>query len=219
MVLLRATLNIQGDPSRNNRSEPSLHSSTPEASKGPEMRDGYRNGMILAAMCLATFIAILDTSLVNLGLHRIQADLHSSMSTLQWVIDLYNLAYAVLILTGGTLGDLFGWRRIFVIAVLTFAAGSPICAVKPDAAVLIAGRGIAGVGAALELPAALAILNVTYPDAQRRAWAIALWGGMNGLAMAIGPTAGGLLVDSFGWRSRQPNVAVETRLPYYPDLG
>jgi MFS transporter, DHA2 family, methylenomycin A resistance protein len=165
------------------------------------MRDSDRNGMILAAMCLATFIAILDTSLVNLGLHSIQADLHSSMTTLQWVIDLYNLAYAVLILTGGTLGDLFGRRRIFILGLLTFAARSLICAIAPGAEVLFAGRGIAGVGAALELPAALAILNVTYPDAQRRAWAIALWGGMNGLAMAIGPTAGGLLVESFGWRS------------------
>lgn len=117
------------------------------------------------------------------------------------MINLYNLAYAVLILTGGTLGDLFGRRRIFITGVLTFAAGSLICAIAPGAAVLIAGRGIAGVGAALELPAALAILNITYPDAQRRARAIALWGGMNGLAMAIGPTAGGLLVDNFGWRS------------------
>ena len=120
------------------------------------MPHNARNGMILAAMCLATFIAILDTSLVNLGLHSIQADLHSSMSTLQWVINLYSLAYAVLILTGGTLGDLFGRRRIFILGVLTFAVGSLICAIAPGAAVLIAGRGIAGVGAALELPAALA---------------------------------------------------------------
>jgi MFS transporter, DHA2 family, methylenomycin A resistance protein len=165
------------------------------------MRDTYRNGLSLAAMCLATFIAILDTSLVNLGLHSIQNDLHSGMTTLQWVIDLYNLAYAVLILTGGALCDLFGRRRIFIIGVLIFAIGSLICAIAPGAAILIAGRGIAGIGAALELPAALAILNVTYPDARKRASAIALWGGMNGLAMAIGPTTGGLLVDSFGWRS------------------
>lgn len=165
------------------------------------MPNGSRSGLVLAAMCLATFIAILDTSLVNLGLHSIQADLHSGMATLQWVIDLYNLAYAVLILTGGTLGDLYGRRRIFILGVLVFAGGSLLCAVAPSAAVLIAGRGIAGAGAALELPAALAILNVTYPDARRRAGAIALWGGMNGLAMAVGPTVGGILVDSFGWRS------------------
>lgn len=104
------------------RELPPFHSPAyPNLPKGPDIRDRERNGMILAAMCLATFIAILDTSLVNLGLHSIQADLHSAMTTVQWVIDLYNLAYAVLILTGGTLGDLFGRRRIFIIGVVIFA--------------------------------------------------------------------------------------------------
>jgi MFS transporter, DHA2 family, methylenomycin A resistance protein len=123
------------------------------------------------------------------------------MATLQWVIDLYNLSYAVLILTGGTLGDLYGRRRIFILGLLIFAAGSLICALAPSATVLIAGRGVTGVGAALELPTALAILNIAYPNAHERTRAIALWGGMNGLAMAIGPTVGGILVDRFGWRS------------------
>jgi EmrB/QacA subfamily drug resistance transporter len=157
--------------------------------------------LILATMCLGTFMAILDTSLVNLGLHRIQEDLRADMTLLQWVVDLYNLAYAVLILTGGTLSDLYGRRRVFLLGVLVFAVGSLICAAAPNAMTLVAGRGIAGIGAALELPAALAILNVTYPDARQRAHAIAIWGGMNGLAMAIGPTIGGVLVDAFGWRS------------------
>lgn len=152
-------------------------------------------------MCLGTFMAILDTSLVNLGLHAIRRDLHSPLPMLQWVIDLYNLAYAALILTGGALGDLYGRRRIFAIGGALFAVGSVICALSPNVGVLIAGRGVAGVGAALELPAALAILNVTYPEPRRRAGAIAIWGGMNGLAMAIGPTLGGVLVDDFGWRS------------------
>jgi EmrB/QacA subfamily drug resistance transporter len=146
-------------------------------------------------------MAILDTSLVNLGLHRIREDLRADMTLLQWVVDLYNLAYAVLILTGGTLSDLYGRRRVFLLGVLVFAVGSLICAAAPNAMTLVAGRGIAGIGAALELPAALAILNVTYPDARQRAHAIAIWGGMNGLAMAIGPTIGGVLVDAFGWRS------------------
>jgi DHA2 family methylenomycin A resistance protein-like MFS transporter len=157
--------------------------------------------LILAAMCLGTFMAILDTSLVNLGLHSIQSELRTDIAVLQWVIDLYNLSYAVLILSGGTLADLYGRRRLFLIGVAVFAIGSLVCAVAPDAATLIAGRGIAGIGAALELPAALAILNVSYPDARERAHAIAIWAAMNGLAMAIGPTLGGLLVDAFGWRS------------------
>jgi MFS transporter, DHA2 family, methylenomycin A resistance protein len=156
---------------------------------------------VLAVMCLGTFMAILDTSLVNLGLKTIQQDLHAEMATLQWVIDLYNLAYAALIITGGTLGDLYGRRRVFLIGVGVFAAGSLVCAVAPNAVVLVLGRGIAGAGAAFLLPVALAILNVTYPDPRARARAIAIWGGMNGLAMAIGPTLGGVLVDAFGWRS------------------
>ena len=105
------------------------------------------------------------------------------------------------ILTGGTLGDLYGRRRIFVLGVAVFAIGTLVCAIAPSGGVLVLGRGVAGLGAALELPVALAILNLTYPDAAKRARAIAIWGGMNGLAMAIGPTVGGILVDTFGWRS------------------
>jgi EmrB/QacA subfamily drug resistance transporter len=157
--------------------------------------------LILSAMCLATFMAILDTSLVNLGLKSIQQDLRADTATLQWVIDLYNLIYAVFILTGGTLGDLYGRRRVFLIGVMIFGFGTLVCAAAPSAEVLVLGRGITGLGAALELPAALAILNVTYPDERKRASVIAIWGGMNGLAMAIGPTTGGILVDAFGWRS------------------
>jgi DHA2 family methylenomycin A resistance protein-like MFS transporter len=160
-----------------------------------------KKGVILAVMCLATFMAILDTSLVNLGLKSIQQDLGADTATLQWVIDLYNLSYAVFILTGGTLGDLYGRRRIFVLGVAIFALGTLVCAIAPSGAVLVLGRGVAGLGAALELPVALAILNVTYPDARERASGIAIWGGMNGLAMAVGPTMGGMLVDAFGWRS------------------
>ena len=165
--------------------------------------NGLANGtrLILAVMCLATFMAILDTSLVNLGLKSIQQDLGADTAALQWVIDLYNLTYAVFILTGGTLGDLYGRRRVFVLGVAVFAVGTIVCAIAPSGGMLVLGRGVAGLGAALELPVALAILNVTYPHAAKRARAIAVWGGMNGLAMAIGPTVGGILVDTWGWRS------------------
>ncbi|MBV9249406.1 MAG: MFS transporter, partial [Acetobacteraceae bacterium] len=133
--------------------------------------------------------------------HEIAADLHAQIATLQWVVDLYNLVYAAFILTGGTLADIYGRRFVFVAGSACFAVGSLVCALAPDAATLIIGRGLAGFGAALELPAALAILNVTYPDPAERTHAIAIWGGMNGLAMAIGPTLGGILVDALGWRS------------------
>src|SRR5262245_59312866 len=116
--------------------------------------------LILTVMCLATFMAILDTSLVNLGLKNIQQNLGADTATLQWVIDVYNLTYAVLILTGRTLGDRYGRRRIFLIGVTVFAAGPLLCAVAPSAPVLLLGRGVTGLGAAFELPVALAILNV-----------------------------------------------------------
>jgi EmrB/QacA subfamily drug resistance transporter len=152
-------------------------------------------------MCIATFMAILDTTVVNLGLHAIQGDLHVSLTVLQWVLDIYNLVYAGFILTGGVLGDLFGRRRVFSIGIALFTFGSLICALAPNATLLICGRGVAGLGAALQLPGALSILTVTFPEPGERARAIAIWGGFNGLAMAVGPTVGGLLVDYFGWRS------------------
>jgi EmrB/QacA subfamily drug resistance transporter len=146
-------------------------------------------------------MAILDTTVVNLGLHAIQGDLHVSLTVLQWVLDIYNLVYAGFILTGGVLGDLFGRRRVFSIGIALFTLGSLICALAPNATVLICGRGVAGLGAALQLPGALSILTVTFPEPSERARVIAIWGGFNGLAMAVGPSVGGLLVDYFGWRS------------------
>jgi EmrB/QacA subfamily drug resistance transporter len=146
-------------------------------------------------------MAMIATTVVNLGLHAIQGDLHVSLNVLQWVLDIYNLVYAGFILTGGVLGDLFGRRRVFSIGIALFTLGSLICALAPNATMLICGRGVAGLGAALQLPGALSILTVTFQEPSERAHAIAIWGGFNGLAMAVGPSVGGLLVDYFGWRS------------------
>jgi len=165
------------------------------------MNEQTRKRLTLATMSLATFMAILDTTVVNLGLHTIQKDLHVSITVLQWVLDVYNLVYAGFILTGGVLGDLFGRRRIFVLGITLFTVGCLMCAAAPNATVLLCGRGVSGLGAALQLPGALSILTVTFREPRERAHAIAIWGGFNGLAMAVGPTVGGLLVDSFGWRS------------------
>lgn len=173
----------------------------PPALNNEEGRARSRKRLTLVAMCLATFVAILDTTVVNLALHAIQADLRTSLASLQWVIDAYNLVYASFILTAGALGDLFGRRHVFAAGIGLFTVGSVLCAVSPNAAMLIAGRAIAGLGSALQLPSALAILAVGFPETGERAYAIALWGGFNGLALAIGPTAGGFLVEWFGWRS------------------
>ena len=156
---------------------------------------------LLFAMCLGVFIAQLDSSVVYLGAHTISVALNASITQTQWVLDIYNLFYAALLMTGGALGDIFGRRKIFLTGIALIAAGSVICAAAPNSIVLIGGRALTGVGSALEIPASLAILAVTYPDPHARSRAIGVWASCNGLAMAAGPSIGGLLVDSLGWRS------------------
>ena len=117
------------------------------------------------------------------------------------MIDAYNVVYASLLLTAGMPADLYGRRKIFVLGMTMFGAGSLVCALAPNAAMLIAGRAIAGLGAALEVPTWLAILTVAYPDPKRRTHALGFWASCNGLAFIIGSTLGGVLVDAVGWRS------------------
>jgi EmrB/QacA subfamily drug resistance transporter len=155
---------------------------------------------VLITTCLAVFLAQLDTSVVNLALKRIGAQLGSSVTELQWVVDGYNLAYAAFLLTGGTLGDIFGCRRLFMIGVALFTGGSLACGIAPDNATLIAGRMLTGLGAAFAMPTSLAILHGAYADAAQRARAIGMWASCNGLAWVVGPTLGGLIVAHAGWR-------------------
>ncbi len=160
-----------------------------------------RQSWVLVTMCGGVLCAQIDTSVVNLAVHRIGASLHAGMGALQWVLDGYNLTYAVLLLAGGTLGDLFGRRRLFAWGVAVFSVGSLVCGVAPGPAMLIAGRVVAGLGAALLLPCSLAILRVAWPDPVARGRAIGIWASCNGLAFVIGPAVGGLLIDHLGWRS------------------
>ncbi len=158
-------------------------------------------GLVLFAMCLGLLIAQVDTSVVNLAVQPIGAALGASVTALQWVIDAYNLVYAVLLLSGGLIADLYGRRRAFVAGAAIMAAASVGCALAPDARVLIAARAFAGVGAALLLPASLAIVRVVWPEVAARRRALGVWASCNGLAFAIGPPLGGVLIDRFGWRS------------------
>lgn len=160
-----------------------------------------RPGLVLLATSLGVLIAQVDTSVVTLAVKRIGADFGATVSAMQWTIDLYNLVYASLLLTGGALGDLYGRRRVFAAGVGLFALGSLVCAAAPDTATLLAGRAIAGLGAALELPMSLVLLALAYPEAKERQHALGIWASCNGLAFVVGPTLGGLLVETAGWRS------------------
>jgi MFS transporter, DHA2 family, methylenomycin A resistance protein len=160
-----------------------------------------RPRLVLLVTSLGVLLAQVDTSVVNLALKSIGADLHASVSALQWVIDAYNLVYASLLLTGGTLGDLYGRRRVFVAGVALFMAGSLTCALAPTPVVLVCGRVVSGLGAALEIPTSLVLLATAYPDKKQRAHAMGIWASCNGLAFVIGPTLGGWMVGGAGWRS------------------
>src|SRR6516164_5064898 len=158
-------------------------------------------GLILLTMSLGVLIAQIDTSVVNLAVKPIGTALKASVTELQWIVDVYNFVYASLLLTAGTLADLYGRRRIFALGIALFTLGSLVCGLAPNAVLLVAGRAVAGLGAALEVPTSLAILTVAYPDTRERTQALGLWASCNGLAFIIGPTVGGALVDGVGWRS------------------
>ena len=130
-------------------------------------RSGHNRTLILLTMSLGVLIAQIDTSVVNLAVKQIGEGLHAGVSVLQWVVDAYNLVYASLLLTAGGLADIYGRRRIFVLGIVLFTIGSLVCGLAPNAAVLVLGRGIAGLGAALEIPTSLAILTVAYPGHPR----------------------------------------------------
>ena len=160
-----------------------------------------RNRLTLPVLCVAVLVAQIDTSVVNLAARPIGEHFNAGVSALQWVVDSYNLVYASLLLTGGLLADLFGRRRVFMAGAALFSVASLISAVAPALWVLLAGRALAGLGAALLLPASLAIVRIAWPEPVERRRALGVWTGSNGLGLAIGPTLGGALINGFGWRS------------------
>lgn len=152
-------------------------------------------------MLVATFLINLDTTIVNVALPALGRQLRASTSDLQWVVDAYNLAFAGLVLTGGTIGDRFGRRGTLAVSLLAFGVSSGLAATATSTGPLIAWRVVMGVAAAFVFPTTLSLISQSYPERAARAKAIGAWGAATGAAVAFGPVVGGALLEHYSWSS------------------
>jgi EmrB/QacA subfamily drug resistance transporter len=162
------------------------------------MSGSRRNNWTLGIVSVALFMVVLDNLVVSVALPTIHRDLGASIQSLEWTVNAYVLAYAVLLLTGAALGDRFGRRRMFVIGMSVFTGASALAALAPSTNLLIAARVIQGAGAAIVTPLTLTLLAEAFTD-QRRGLAIGVWSGVSGIAVALGPLVGGAVVQAISW--------------------
>jgi EmrB/QacA subfamily drug resistance transporter len=169
------------------------------ASRGPQ--SGRRKAIILVSCCLSLLIVSMDATIVNVAIPNIRADLSAASSQLQWVIDIYTLVLASLLLLAGATADRFGRRRMFQIGLTVFALASLLCSVSPNIETLIAARLLQAIGGSMMNPVAMSIITQVFTGRMERARAIGVWGGVIGIAMALGPIVGGALIEFVGWRA------------------
>ena len=157
--------------------------------------------MILVALLLAAFVINLDTTIVNVALPSLVRELHATTTQLQWVVDAYNLVFAALLLTFGSLSDRFGRKGMLLAGLTVFGAASLAGGFTTSPAQLIAARAVMGLGAAMTFPATLSLISNVFTERRERARAIGLWGAIAGVAIALGPIVGGWLLEHFSWTS------------------
>jgi EmrB/QacA subfamily drug resistance transporter len=160
-----------------------------------------RKTIILASCCLSLLIVSMDAMIVNVAIPAIRTDLHASPSQMQWVIDIYTLVLASLLMLSGATGDRFGRRRVFQIGLAAFALGSLLCSLAPDIDTLIGARLVQGLGGSMMNPVALSIITQIFVGRVERARALGLWGAVVGISMALGPIVGGFLIEAISWRA------------------
>ncbi len=160
-----------------------------------------RRWWTLAVVVIATFMLLLDITVVNTALPKLQESLGASFGDLQWVIDGYSLALATVVLTAGSLADRFGRKRAFLVGLLIFSAASLACALAPSAGFLIGARAVQGIGGAVMFALSLALVAQEFPSGAERGTAMAIYGATIGVAVAVGPLVGGALTQTLGWES------------------
>ncbi|WP_370465235.1 MFS transporter [Nocardia sp. CS682] len=160
-----------------------------------------RKTLVLATCCLSLLIVSMDATIVNVAIPTIKADLDAPLSRLQWIVDVYTLTLASLLMLAGAAADRFGRRRVFRIGLVTFALGSLLCSLAPSIEVLIAARFVQAIGGSMLNPVAMSIITTVFTGRVERARAVGVWGAVVGISMALGPTVGGVLIDTLGWQS------------------